>query len=373
MTHPSESSPCLVLRLKVFEAHLERNVAKFGTMSPYLEAHWNNEKWFSKIASSNHLNPIWEEYHIFESTESSPLSIKIFHHSIIFTSQEICYCSLSVEDLAKGKINETIDMYFEGQIVGKLRLSVNMYEERRSEQSTHNTSYASLDLKEEYTRKLNELELEKEELEFYKRKYKKKVEKLNQEKRNYKSKVTEFIRKTTPKHTEESSDDNTESNMSPYRLFSQPDEVIQEEVYGGEDKKILQQENQVLTHLKNQLTIDISRLKQDKYKSLLRKKLCINTSRKLSEMSRNCDVNKTQDGLRIVNKKNISLYSPQYVADWGENEDVKSKCLQGKTGEDNKELLELRYDGCNQFVSPKRAMTPKSTDFTRDYLRYRAN
>ncbi|OMJ65702.1 hypothetical protein SteCoe_37758 [Stentor coeruleus] len=372
MTHPGESSPCLVLRLKIFEAHLERNIAKFGTMSPYLEAHWNNEKWFSKIASNNHLNPIWEEYHIFESTEPSPLSIKIYHHSIIFTSQEICYCSLSVEDLIKGKINETIDLYFEGKIVGKLCLSVNMYEERRSEQSTHNTSYASVDLKEEYTRKLNELELEKEELEFYKRKYKKKVEKLNQEKRNYKSKVTEFIKKTTPKHTEESSDDNTESNMSPYRLYSQPDEVIQEEVYGRE-KQALQQDKQALTHLKNQLTIDISRLRQNKYKSSLRKKLCINPSRKLSEMSRNCDVNKTQDGMRIVNKKNISLYSPQYVADWGEIENVKRKCLQGKEGDDNKELLELRYDGCNQFVSPKRAATPKSTDFARNYLRYRAN
>ncbi|OMJ71524.1 hypothetical protein SteCoe_30229 [Stentor coeruleus] len=369
MTHFTEVSPCIVLRLKVFEGTLEKNVAKFGSMSPFIEAQWNSEKWTSKVSPNGHFNPVWEECHVFEALDPAPLKIKVLHHSIIFASQEIGFCSLSVEDLFKGKINECVDLYNEGKNIGKIRVSVNMYEERRSEQSTHNTSYASVDLKEEYARKLNELELEKEELEFYKRKYKKKVEKLNQEKRNYKSKVTEFVRKTTPNHTEESSDEDVEVSASPYVLFSQPDEIIQDEKSYANDKQLLQQEKEALTHLKNQLTFDISRLRQDKCRSLVRKRLYVHTSEKLNEMHRNLDVNKTQDGFRVTNKKNISLYSPQNMVDWEEVENIKRKCLQVKDCEDNQELLELKFDAPNMFISPKRAATPKSTDFARCYLR----
>ena len=197
----------MILRLKVFDLILTRNVAKFGKMSPYIEASWNDDTWRSQIHSSG-ISPISiNEAHIFEGPELSPLTIKVLHSSLLFSYQEIGTSIISSEDLSLNKSKEWIELYFEGNSAGKVQVSTCMYEERRSEQSTHTTSYATVNLNEEYARKLNELELEKEELEFYKRKYKRKLEKLNQEKRVYKSKVKEIVKKATPRHTEEASSD----------------------------------------------------------------------------------------------------------------------------------------------------------------------
>ena len=197
----------MILRLKVFELILTRNVAKFGKMSPYIEASWNDDNWKSQVhAGGTQSFPI-NEGHIFEGAELAPLTLKVFHSSLLFTSQEIGTSVISSEDLSLSKSKEWLELYFEGSSAGKVQVSTCMYEERRSEQSTHTTSYAALNLNEEYARKLNELELEKEELEFYKRKFKRKLEKLNQEKRVYQTKVKEIVKKATPKHTEEASSD----------------------------------------------------------------------------------------------------------------------------------------------------------------------
>jgi hypothetical protein len=143
-------------------------------------------------------------------------------------------------------------------------MSVNMYEERRSEQSTHNTSYASVDLKEEYNRKLNELELEKEELEFFKRKYKRKVEKFNQEKRNYKAKVSEIVRKTTPKHTEESFSEESNNFKECAVNLPNTDDHTNEELVLQIEKAKLYSEKESLIKLKEQIEVDLIRLRREK-------------------------------------------------------------------------------------------------------------
>lgn len=97
--------------------------------------------------------------------------------------------------------------------MGKLSISLNMYEEKRSDQSTLNTSYSTVDLKEEYMRKLNELELEKEELEFYRRKYKKKQQRLVQIRKKYENVIKECVVKMTPQATEESEEDEESGNF----------------------------------------------------------------------------------------------------------------------------------------------------------------
>lgn len=365
MTNPTDLYPCIILRLRVFDGILERNVAKFGSMSPYLEVQWDNEKWYSKIASNNHLTPTWDEYHVFESTDPSPLTIKVLHNSLIFTSQEVGFCIVSVEELFKGKINETLELIYESKTVGHIRISANMYEEKRSELSTHNTSYALTDLKEEYAKKLYELELEKEELEFYKRKYKKKLEKLNQEKRSYKNKVTEFVRKTTPNHTEEGSDDNTESNINPYILYSQPDEIIQEECYDEDDGNLLRKDKEISVHLKNQLTFDISKVRCEGFRNV-RKKGFTQTCEKMNEICMTSDVYRTEDVGRMANKKNVSLFSHQSIEEWEDVQKIKRKCLKSGEKEQDRELLELRFEGFNQFVSPQRTPAHKGTGFVRN-------
>jgi hypothetical protein len=71
-----------------------------------------------------------------------------------------------------------------GAQVGSLLAHLNFEERDRdsrelSMRSTFHTSNNSLDLRDEYAKRLNELELEREEVEYYKAKYKCKIEKLN--------------------------------------------------------------------------------------------------------------------------------------------------------------------------------------------------
>lgn len=202
-----------ILRVKLLEGNLYRNVSKYGSMNPFAELTWNTQTWTSAVGLNHHKSPKWDDYHLFNSSEAAPLIIRVLHYSILFKPQEIGFCTISANDLFKGKTKEWVDIYYEGKIVGKVEISLNMYEEKRSDQSTLNTSYSTVDLKEEYLRKLNELELEKEELEFYRRKYKKKQQRLVQIRKKYENVIKECVVKMTPQATEESDEGEESGNF----------------------------------------------------------------------------------------------------------------------------------------------------------------
>jgi hypothetical protein len=304
MNKTIDSRP-IILRLKLLEAILTKNVAKYGSMSPFVEATWNKEIWSSKISKDGHQRPKWDDYHIFDSPEASPLQLKLFHSSLFFAPQEIGCCVVPIDDLYKGLSKEWLDLLHEGKVTGKLRVTLNMYEEKRSEQSTLNTSYAVVDLKEEYLRKSNELELEKEELEFYKRKYKKKKQKLFQEVKNYKNTLKKYLKQTTV--TEESLDDDS-------RFF-----------------------NHDLSHpelLKSQVSIDLHEFKTRR---------------------------------NVVDKKRIFKYSTladSKFEDFGfgcrKVESDLETCQGSSAGQSD--TLELRFEHSNQFSSPRRVVTPNSVE-----------
>lgn len=370
MNHNTEMSRCMVLRLRVFEAKLTRNVAKFGSMSPFIEAVWNEERWKSK-ANSGHLAPYWNESHIFEGVDPAPLYLKIRHNSLLFANQEIGSLVISSEDLAIGKARTWLDANFEGLPIGKVLITVSMYEERRSEQSTHNTSYASIDLKEEYTRKLNELELEKEELEFYKRKYKRKAEKFNQEKRNYRAKVSEIVRRTTPKHTEESSsEDGNETNPAIF-LISPHEDAGPEEAMLNREKTLLYKEKQGLAQLKDQIEWDLARLHREKQKISLHRKVIGNSQGKLSDLARNMDVARMPQLHKSVSEEKLVGFSQNSLSNWQEIDEIKERLLAKDSGASD--LLELKFGNTEKITSPRRATTPKSTDLGRTNIKFRGS
>ncbi|OMJ83009.1 hypothetical protein SteCoe_16164 [Stentor coeruleus] len=371
MIQNTDPDKCLILRLKVFESSLSRNVAKFGSMNPYLEVSWNDEKWRTKALSGAHLTPIWNEGHIFEALDPAPAHLKVVHNGLLFTNQEIGSLVISVEDLTQGKTKEWLEIYYEGNSAGKILISANMYEERRSEQSTHNTSYASVDLKKEYARKLNELELEKEELEFYRRKYKRKVEKFNQEKRNYKAKVTEIVRRTTPKHTEESSSEEIGDYSQPQIVVVTPnDETEQEECLANKEKALLQQEKQAYSQLKNQLDIELARLRREKHRMSVQRKLVAYSQGKLSDIAKSMDIGHNLPIKKSISEEKIKRNLSKFTYDWQEYDDMKIDNIKEKE-ENNEELLELRLNMGDKIASPKRATTPKSTDMGRANVKFR--
>lgn len=369
MIQNSDPDRCLILRLKVFEGSLIRNVAKFGSMNPCIEASWNEEKWKSKALSGAHLMPIWNEGHVFEAQDPGPLHIKVVHNGLLFTNQEIGSLVLSVEELTQGKTKEWLEIYYEGASAGKVLLSTSMYEERRSEQSTHNTSYAAVDLKKEYTRKLNELELEKEELEFYRRKYKRKVEKFNQEKRNYQAKVTEIIRRTTPKHTEESSSEELCDLSQPQAAVLTPnDDTGQEECLVNKEKVLLQQEKEAYNQLKNQLEIELARLRREKHRVSVQRKLVVYSQGKLSDITKSMDIG--QPIKKSISDEKIKRNLSKLSNEWQEIDNVKTEISKDED-ENNDELLELRFNLGEKKSSPRRATTPKNTDMGRTNIKFR--
>lgn len=312
------NSASIVLRVKVHEGNLYRNVVRIGKMSPFVEVYWNDLVWSSKVAKDQHTAPVWEDFHTFESTEPGPITIKVFNNNLVLPSQEIGRFDISEEDLFKTKTKDWFEIFSEGKVVGKLKVTASMYEEKRTDISTHNTSYAYVDLKEEYYRRLNELELEKEELEFYRMKYKKKQQKLNQDKRMYKSTLTEIVKKQTPQHTEESSDDE-------FRVGNQ--------LSGPTTMKKLSQESQkkvMYKTLNSQVALDLQRFREDRVKG---KKKNVKFSNTFDWMNGNSE--SSRGGLRVEDSQE----------------------------EPRSDILELRFNASNQFETPRRVLTPSQMGY----------
>ena len=342
----------ITLRIKIFQCSLSRNVAKFGRMNPFVEISWNDDKWRTQVISGGHANAAWNEGHVFEANDAAPLTLKVLHSGLLFTQQEIGETVVSTEDLFAGKNKEWLDLYFEGEAAGKVMVSVCMYEERRSELSTHSTSYAAVNLKEEYFRKVNELELEKEELEFYKKKYKRKLEKLNQEKRSYQNKVKEIVKKATPKHTEETSSDEANDLTSPaIRIISEDGEGVV-----GKDG---------FHYLKEQVESDLAKMKRNKHKIMTQRKLVAHSQGKLSEVTKSMDLMRVPIIKKSISEEKVIKPGIKFTHDWEEVEEIKKKLLHGQIVERNEEELELKLDMGRPFTSPRRAATPKSTDMVR--------
>lgn len=336
----TDPSRFLILRLKIFECDLTRNIAKFGKMNPFVEVNWNEDKWKTQVQSGGHQTATWNEGHIFESPDPAPLTLKVLHSGLLFTQQEIGSGFLSTEELSSGKSKDWLDLYFEGKSAGKLLISAFMYEERRSEQSTHTTSYASINLKEEYTRKQNELELEKEELEFYKRKYKRKLEKLNQEKRNYQHKVKEIVKKATPKHTEESYSDE-------YGNISSPGIIITDE-----ERNTIQREN--FGYVKEFIDGDLTRFRREKHKTGTQRKVVAYSQGKLSDIAKSLDMVNVPNMKKSTSEVKVCVETGKFTADWQEVEDIKKRLLAAHDEECNDELLELKLDMSKPFSTPRR-------------------
>lgn len=206
--------------------------------------------------------------------------------------------SIPTEDLLESKSHSTYPLVGNTENTGTIGVSFSLYEERRSEHSTHNTSSNSVDLKEEYFRKLNELELEKEELEFYKKNYKRKLEKLNQEKRNFRAKVNELVRRATPMHTEESCSDTSFDFEECPITFNNIERESKEDLHEKEEEEALNQEKEALAGLKEQVEHEISRLRREKHKLSVQKKISMQAQNKVIEYTRPIDITRN----KILNK-----------------------------------------------------------------------
>lgn len=153
--------------LSVFQGRLDYSVSAIGSMSPQVHILYGNRKVKSKVATDMDRFPVWQETFNFELTNPE-LQIIIYHKPLLLKDVEVGRCTIKVQDTSGW-----FELKKSQKKVGAVRLSIR--EDRDTQLSTLHSSKDSTDIRDDCLRKMNDLELEKEEALFYKRKYKSKL------------------------------------------------------------------------------------------------------------------------------------------------------------------------------------------------------
>ena len=168
--------------VKVLEARLAVNVAKFGHMQVVAEVTHGKQVFRTKAAEGQ--QPQWHEAQNFELTSEAEVQVQVLHSTLLLGSTLIGACTVPLPLASKRQRSGWWDLLSStGLPVGSIRLSFGFEAQAR----TQDTECAVL--REMVSTKANEVELEREELEFLKLKYKRKAEKLSQEERKYRAKA----------------------------------------------------------------------------------------------------------------------------------------------------------------------------------------
>lgn len=161
------------------EARLDKDVAFLGKMSPYAVMRVQGQSWKSKVAKNAGQLPIWNDAHLIEADSSQTIELVVYHQTIIFADVEIGRAQLGPDRLPVK--NEWIELWKDGEVVGKLRTTIVVSEELTADYShfsTRHSSHNSTDLKDDIAKKLLELEQERRELKAAKCRYQEKLSKL---------------------------------------------------------------------------------------------------------------------------------------------------------------------------------------------------
>eukprot|EP00359_Climacostomum_virens_P002869 CAMPEP_0204911656 /NCGR_PEP_ID=MMETSP1397-20131031/9954_1 /ASSEMBLY_ACC=CAM_ASM_000891 /TAXON_ID=49980 /ORGANISM="Climacostomum Climacostomum virens, Strain Stock W-24" /LENGTH=306 /DNA_ID=CAMNT_0052082289 /DNA_START=196 /DNA_END=1112 /DNA_ORIENTATION=+ len=172
-THFTDWPPAFALR--VVEARLTVNVAKVGHMSPFVEVICGTQTFRTRATTCNDLQPRWNEQTVFSFNR--PVVLVVYHKSLLIKDTEIGRCCL---DPVQMQLTDWIMLTNCNQPVGQLLVSLQWL---RFDDAGPSGKVA--ELQEQYLRKLNELALQQEELEFYKKKYRSKLDGLKREQRSF--------------------------------------------------------------------------------------------------------------------------------------------------------------------------------------------
>ena len=156
--------------LTIYQARLDTSVSSLGTMSPQIQITYSGITVKTKTAAGMDRLPVWSETFNFEYLHSE-FEVIAFHKPLLLKDIEIGRCKVLVEENSGW-----FELRRDGKKVGSIRIGIK--EDRETWTSTAHTSKDSWDLRDDYIKKLNDLELEKEEATFYRKKYKRKLEKI---------------------------------------------------------------------------------------------------------------------------------------------------------------------------------------------------
>lgn len=130
------------LGIKVIEARLNVNVARMGTMSPYIKIMFGKELW--KTDYSTGMHPKWNEYHSFSFT-CQTMELAVFDKGFILGDTEIGRCTIHLIDVIQGHSTEWWSLVSSKlEITGGVLLSFEFHD---SDSSFTHSSNSSWDLR----------------------------------------------------------------------------------------------------------------------------------------------------------------------------------------------------------------------------------
>jgi hypothetical protein len=201
----------------------------------------------------------------------SVLEITLYHSAYIIGDVLIGSCSLTSDMLKKGLVQESLPISSTHSHAGTLLLSCVVEEEKASDLNTNNM-LEMMDEREDLLSKLAELDLQREELYFYKRKYKQKIHKYGEEKSVIK------------KHHKQAVYNSMSRSPSPSDSFNN---FEMEEL--NLEREFLAKEKAELRLLRERVEQDVSLLKKQKQKLAVYTKLIQNHCPTLCECSQRID------------------------------------------------------------------------------------
>jgi C2 domain len=266
--------------LTVFQARLDISVSAIGSMNPQIQISYSGVSIKTRAATGMDRLPMWSETFNFEYIDTE-LEIIAFHKPLLLKDIEIGRCKISVEENSGW-----FELRKDSRKVGSVRVGIR--EDRETFMNTAHTTKDSWDLRDDYVKKLNELELEKEEAVFYKKKYKLKLERLRQKKRKSSS-----IKSLNQDDDFEVPSDNLTQNLSlkiqtqikklqvaqvdlnkrKELLKVQEDNIINEKNKISEEWEEISKARQELNVLKQKIDEEFTRLKNEQQKICIQSKL----------------------------------------------------------------------------------------------------
>lgn len=245
-----QSSPSNGFSLLVLQARLEVSVASVGVMRPFARVGYSGVNMDTRVVDYNGGSPHWNEIFNVEYLDNH-LEVMVFHKPFLLREVEIGKCSVKVAD-----VSGWFEIYKGGLRTGAVRLCL-----KEENDSGGGSPRDSRDIKNEYSKKVNELELEKEEAIFYKKKYKAQLEKLRQLKR----KLWSPPLGKTPEHTGtvEILQEHYKHNMKRREQLLSEQEIELEEKRTREMKETLMSEKRALEETKTTLNSQKEKLEKE--------------------------------------------------------------------------------------------------------------
>ncbi|CAG9320316.1 unnamed protein product [Blepharisma stoltei] len=268
-----ETQQTIYLTIRLIEAKFENNVVRLGKMSPYAEIRHGEQIWKSQAAAGQHLSPHWNQSCTFISKSLFPLEIRFLHKSRIFSDVEIAKITINIDQSTRKKGASWWNLA-EGSGRVLLCFIWDLAEEMRN---------SGVD----YKKLIQEVELEKEEVKFYKKKTQQKLWNLKIESNSCKK----HIKKAT--NTEESTHSDTEeSNLkSPRTSFGRN---------SGKIDRIREEREKIKNEYK--MMMEIRKKASREYEEIMKKKAVMRREMENKGMPRNSSEERISQKEEILSK-----------------------------------------------------------------------